>query len=423
LRRQCRDAINSYPLQGITYDWYDSALKTNHLFTGTTYVTGPLNTGKTYYVGATNGTCTSPSLATVQVNVNGIPAKPLVVNPISVCNGSVATLSISNPQAGLTYNWYTALTGGNVVFSGINFITPALTASVTYYAETTNGTGCVSATRTAVNVTVNPLPQIVTQGLAICPGTSTTLSASSNDLNATVNWYATATGGNKLFTGNTFTTPALNINTTYYAEAVDKINGCVSAARSQAQVQMIQPLATPVVTVSTATVSSVTFQWDAVSGATGYQVSIDNGLTFTDPSSGSSGLTHTVSGLQLVQSVTIMVRASGSTSCQLSDNSIAVTGTALSPLGDQIFVPNAFTPNGDGKNDIVNVHAPNIKSLKFYVYDQWGELLFTSVNQQNGWDGTYKGTVEPVGVYVYYLEAIMNDGQKVNKKGTITLLR
>jgi len=86
-------------------------------------------------------------------------------------------------------------------------------------------------------------------------------------------------------------------------------------------------------------------------------------------------------------------------------------------------VPNAFTPNGDGRNDIVYVHSTNIRSLKFYVYDQWGELLYTSLNQANGWDGTYKGTKEPVGVYVYYLEATMNDGLLVNKKGTITLLR
>jgi gliding motility-associated-like protein len=182
-------------------------------------------------------------------------------------------------------------------------------------------------------------------------------------------------------------------------------------------------LPAPAVSVGATTTSSVIFQWDAVSGATGYQVSIDNGQTFTDPSSGSNGLTHTVSGLQAQQSVTIIVRAVGNSSCALSSNSTAVTGIAASPLGDQIFVPNAFTPNGDGRNDIVYVHSANIKSLKFYIYDQWGELLYTSLNQTSGWDGTYKGTKEPVGVYVYYLEAVMNDGQWVNKKGTITLLR
>ena len=61
--------------------------------------------------------------------------------------------------------------------------------------------------------------------------------------------------------------------------------------------------------------------------------------------------------------------------------------------------------------------------MTFYIYDQWGDLIFTTTNIQNGWDGTYKGAKEPVGVYVYFLEATMTNGQKVNKKGTITLLK
>lgn len=89
----------------------------------------------------------------------------------------------------------------------------------------------------------------------------------------------------------------------------------------------------------------------------------------------------------------------------------------------EIYVPNAFTPNGDGKNDQVHVHSESIQSMAFYIYDQWGELLFTSTNIQNGWDGTYKGAKEPVGVYVYSVQATMIDGRKVTKKGTITLLR
>jgi len=413
----------SSPQQGVIYDWYDSPAKTNHLFTGVSYVTPSLNAGQTYYIEATNGTCTSPAMASVQVTVGNPPTAPSVGNPGIVCSGSVATLSVSNPQAGLTYNWYNSATGGSSIFMGANFVTPALSANAVYYVEAANNGSCVSATRTPVSVTVNAAPQVTTQGASVCPGTSATVTASSTDQNATIIWYASATGGNPLSTGNTFLTPAVNSTTTYYAEATDNVSNCSTAARVPVQVQVIQALPAPTVSVGATTTSSVAFQWDAVNGATGYQVSVDNGQTFTDPSSGSNGLTHTVSGLQAQQSVTIVVRAVGSSSCALSNNSTAVTGIAASPLGDQIFVPNAFTPNGDGRNDIVYVHSTNIRSLKFYVYDQWGELLYTSLNQANGWDGTYKGTKEPVGVYVYYLEATMNDGLLVNKKGTITLLR
>jgi gliding motility-associated-like protein len=412
------------PQQGLVYDWYDSATKINHLFTGSTYTTGPLNANATYYIEATNGSCLSPALGSVQVIMNAVPAAPLVTNStLAVCSGSAATLSIASQQAGLTYKWYTTATGGTPVFTGVDFITTGLTSGTSYYAEAVNAGGCISASRTPVNITVNALPQVTAQGAAVCPGTAASLTASSTDQNTTINWYSSATGGSILLTGTTVTTPALNTSTTYYAEAVDNATNCVSTTRSPAQVQIIQPLAAPVVAVASTTTSSVTFGWAAVTGATGYQFSTDNGQTFNAPSNGSDDLTQTISNLQPEQSVTIIVRATGNSSCQLSGTSTGVTGVAASPLGDQIFVPNAFTPNGDGKNDIMYVRSENIKSLKFYVYDQWGELLYTSTNQSNGWDGTYKGTKEPVGVYVYYVEAIMNDGHQVDKKGTITLLR
>jgi len=69
------------------------------------------------------------------------------------------------------------------------------------------------------------------------------------------------------------------------------------------------------------------------------------------------------------------------------------------------------------------VYGTSIKSLTFYVYDQWGEMMFKSNSQASGWDGTFKGTNQPVGVYVYYVQATMNDGKQIMKKGTITLLR
>ncbi len=215
----------------------------------------------------------------------------------------------------------------------------------------------------------------------------------------------------------------VNANTSYYAEAVNSTTGCVSAARAVVQAQLLQQLPAPVVSKQSSTISVITFQWDAIDGATGYQVSTDGGQTFTDPSSGVDGLTHTITGLQPNEAVTIIVRATGKASCELSTSSTAFTASAISALGDKVFVANAFTPNGDGNNDRVYVHSDNIKSLKFYVYDQWGELIYTSLRQEDGWDGTYKGAKEPVGVYVYYLEAIMYGGEQVNKKGTITLLR
>ena len=259
-------------------------------------------------------------------------------------------------------------------------------------------------------------------GITICSGITATLSVTSPQQGLTYNWYDSATSGNPLFTGSSFTTPVLSANATYYAEA-DNTAGCSSATRTAVTVTVLLPLDAPVVTVDSTTVSAITFSWTAVTGATGYQVSTDGGQTFTAPTSGSTGLTTTVTGLQPGESVTLAVEAIGGQACETSAASAAVTGTTLNQTTDIVYVPNAFTPNGDGKNDVLQVHSENIQSLKFFIYDQWGELLFSSTNTQNGWNGTYKGTKEPVGEYVYSLEAVMNDGQSIRKRGTITLLR
>ncbi|MFD0793495.1 gliding motility-associated C-terminal domain-containing protein [Mucilaginibacter litoreus] len=415
----------SSPQQGITYNWYADAGRTNKLFTGAVFVTDAINANTTFYVEAANGSCTSASVATVQVTVATAPSAPMLTdNTLNTCRGTQATLSIANPQAGVTYRWFNSSTGGTALFTGISFTTPVLNANATYYAEAVNATGCPSATRTSVTVNVSAAPaapQVSTQGTRICPNNSTVLTATNNG-SVTVNWYATATGGTALASGATFTTPVLTTTTTYYAEAVNN-TGCPSATRTPVTVTILGPLPAPVVTVLNTTTSSVTFTYAAVPDAAGYEVSLDNGSTFTTPSSGPTGLTHIVSGLNPNQSVTIVVRALGATSCQQSANSVAVTGTAANPFGDGIFVPNAFTPNGDGNNDVLYVYGNTIQKVNFSVYDQWGQQQFRSTNLSSGWDGTYKGHAQPVGVYVYYLEATLNNGQIVKKKGTVTLIR
>jgi gliding motility-associated-like protein len=414
-------AINA-PQAGITYNWYSSAAKDNLLFSGTSFPTGPLSAAKTYYVEASNGTCSSV-LAQIQVGMAPTPTAPaLVENPVSVCAGSTATLNIQNPQAGFTYNWYSNATDEVPLNTGLSFITPAIATGATYYAEAVNVGGCASDTRTAVNVNTIALPQIAVNGTAICPGTTATLTVSSSDSDNTILWYTSASATTPVYTGNSFTTPNLNSSTSYYVGAVNASN-CSIATRVKVNVTMLQQLDAPVVSVDATTNSSIAFKWNAVTGAKAYQVSIDNGQTYSQPSSGANGLSHTVSGLHFNEQVTILVQALGASSCQLSGSSTAVTGNAISPNGSQIYVANAFTPNGDGNNDIVYVHGEGIKSIAFYVYDQWGELIFTSTDKNKGWDGYYKGTREPVGVYVYYVKAVTNSGLQLNKKGTITLLR
>jgi len=412
------------PDASLTYYWYDTPTRDNLLFQGPVFKTLPLTANQTFYAEASNGTCSSPQLASVDVTVNQLPEVPVLddAEPVG-CKGSPTILKVTSPQNGITYKWYAAATGGTALFSGPEFTTPILTDDITYYVEASNASGCISSSRAGAAITVYPLPVATAQGASICPGTTAILTSNNPDPDQTINWYDVPTGGTPIGTGSTFPTPVLSSNTSYYAEAVNTVSGCVSATRAEAKVQMLTPLPAPVVHVTAAAAPDLTFTWVPIAGAIAYQVSTDNGVTFTDPSSGQAGTSHTVTGLQVGQAVTILVRALGNTDCETSPDSKPVMGIAAEPNADKIFVANAFTPNGDGKNDIVYVHNDNIKTLKFSVYDQWGNMLFQSLSPQKGWDGTYKGKMQPVGVYVYYLEAVMNDGQPVTKKGTITLLR
>jgi gliding motility-associated-like protein len=92
-------------------------------------------------------------------------------------------------------------------------------------------------------------------------------------------------------------------------------------------------------------------------------------------------------------------------------------------LTDQIYIPNAFTPNGDGKNDVLLVYGYTIQSLRFSVFNQWGEKIFESANQATGWNGNYNGKPQPSGVYMYVCQITYRDGTTEVKKGSINLVR
>jgi gliding motility-associated-like protein len=88
-----------------------------------------------------------------------------------------------------------------------------------------------------------------------------------------------------------------------------------------------------------------------------------------------------------------------------------------------IYVANAFTPNGDGNNDFIYVHGNAILEMYFTIYDRWGEMMFETTDQSVGWDGTFKGMDCDPAVFDYYLDVTCVGNTKFFKKGNITLIR
>ena len=416
------------PQAGATYEWYNAATGGNLLFTGTSFTTPSLSTTTNYYVQSVgaSGCANAAGRTLAVVTVNPKPAIPTVSSStVSVCSGNPAGLSVTNPKAGVTYNWYTSATGGTILGSGVTFTTPSLTANTTFYVEGIAG-NCSSAGRTSVSVTVLPVPVapplVSAVNGTICSGSTATLNVASADPALVYRWYATSSGGTALGQGSSFNSSALSATTTFYVESTNAA-GCVSTTRTPVTVTILPVLATPVVRVESSTINSVNFVWNAVSGATGYEVSLNNGQSWQSPTGGSASTNHLVTGLNPNQRVTILVRAIGQIACQTSANSVTITGMATNPLGNEIYIPNVFTPNNDGKNDIFLVYGTTIVSVKMNIYTQWGQLIFQVDSATTGWDGTYKGIPQPSGVYVYIIEATSSDGTKVLKKGTVTLIR
>lgn len=157
-------------------------------------------------------------------------------------------------------------------------------------------------------------------------------------------------------------------------------------------------------------------------------------VTFTNNSIGGSsynwnfGDGTTLTTLQIDTTVTHQYNATGSyNACLVVSTDIGCTDTACNAVQTIVVpgfdVPNAFTPNGDGVNDQVHVKGFGIAKMNWRIFNRWGVIVFQSTSVNDGWDGYYKGALQPQEVYTYVLDITFVSGVKYQKKGDITLLR
>ncbi|MGJ1369388.1 immunoglobulin domain-containing protein, partial [Sphingobacterium spiritivorum] len=360
----------SSPVGGTTYNWYTVSTGGTSVNTGPTYTISNPATTTTYYVEAVSAGCISASRTAVTLTVNPLPAAPTIPN-VTTCAGTSATLTISSPVGGTTYNWYTVSTGGTSVNTGPTYTISNPTTTTTYYVEGYNATtGCISASRTAVTLTVNPLPAAPTiPNVTTCAGTSVTLTISSPVGGTTYNWYTVSTGGTSVNTGPTYTISNPATTTTYYVEAVSA--GCISASRT-AVTLTVNPLpaaptvpgkATCIGTSTTLSVSSpvagATYRWYTTStGGTSFFTGTD--YTITNPA------------------VTVTYYVETSNAGCVSTSRTAVTLT-VNPLPVAPTVPNTATCSGTSV--LLSVSSPVAGIIyRWYTSAGGGTVLNTGTN-------------------------------------------
>jgi gliding motility-associated-like protein len=208
--------------------WYPSSTGGIMIIESPTLITSVLTNDADYWVSTYNFTtgCES-NRQQVHVDINPVPDPP-AVSDIQHCGSTSLTLSSVTGKHGTTGRWYDAPSGGNLLATADTFISPVLTAPVTYYISSYNETTGCESNRTPLNVRIDPVPDIpVASDTSRC-GEGILTIQSLPGLNGTQNqWYDSPTG-NVIDTSLNFTTPYLTATTPYWISTINNLTGCRS---------------------------------------------------------------------------------------------------------------------------------------------------------------------------------------------------
>ncbi len=450
--------------------------------TGTTTTITGLTPGTTYTFTVDNGTCTSTASANAVVNNIPTPPSATAGTPLVLgCSPASGTISASSTTSGVSYAW-----AGPGIVSGGTSSTATVNAVGTYTVTITDPATSCTAT-TTVGVTSNTTAPNVSAGGTLtltCAANSGTISASSTTTGATYNWT-----GAGITSGGTTATPTVNAAGTYTVTVTDPANGCTATTTVAVSANSTAPNVTAGATTpinctsgigtvsANSTTTGATYSWagpGVVSGGTTATPNVNAAgtytVTVTDPSNGCTATTIVTAANSPgpIANAGADVTITGGTSTTLTatgggtyawstgetTSSITVTPTATTDycvtvtdtagcsdsscvrvtvdiVCGELFVPNAFSPNGDNNNDVfrVKVNPDCVMEVQLFVYDRWGEKVFEATTADaasvTGWDGTFNGKALDNAVFVWYLNiTLTNDpDNQIKQKGNVSLIR
>ncbi len=325
-------------------------------------------------------------IATDTITVIVYPLPTFSVRDTTICFGNSVTVGVFNTfNSAATYSW----TPGNL--SGIS-VTVSPQDTTTYLVTSLDSNACHYSMPLTVNVDSLPIATIT--GInRICYGESTTLSASGG---TSFLWTPVNS------TSNTITVTPL---TTSSYQMIANSTICYDTT-------------SVTVTVDPKPVISVTHDTTLIIG-----MSVPLNVTGADTYDWSP-----IDDLSCVNCSNPVAKPYSTIEyCVLGTNTYGCLDTAcvnvtIDAECGEVFVPSAFSPNGDGKNDVLYVYGKCIKSMEFRIFNRWGEKVFESTDPDIGWDGSYRGKDADTDVFVYYLKAEYYIGTKVDTKGNITLM-
>ena len=327
-----------------------------------------VNSSGAYWVKVSNGNCFNSDT----INVNVIP-KPIVNlgNDTTICHIGSFTLNAGN--AGSIYLWST-----NATTQQINVSTTG-----SYWVKVNNN-GCIGGD--TISVAFIPLNVNIGNDTTICEGDNLTLNAGNS---GSIYLWNTGVSTQTINVGNAgnYWVNVTNGNCT----GSDTIN--INVAQK------------PIVNLGNDTIM-----------CPGDLVVLSAGAGFSSYL-WSDGSTQPTLNVNNPGTYTVTVSNSG---CKATDQIV------IAECNSDIWVPNVFTPNGDGKNDTFHPVCTNITDISMYIYNRWGNQIYEGTGATLEWDGKYKGEICPEGVYYYLIDYTQKSNNHTTQKqlhGSITLLK
>ena len=361
--------------------------------------------------------CSSTSLNSTGL-VKKAPVAPAIIpvgSGLTRCADDTLVLSPSPFNAINTYNWQ-PLNSGVVINGLLNIVNPG-TYSVSLSVDSN---GCTTSANLGVLATLNPLPEPVISTSEpdnrVCIGDSITLTSNFDSGNLWIGAPGTQTSKQIVLSASL---PSVVLQVT-------DVNGCVNT--TDPIVIQVDPL--PVVTLRKD--SAFIFQDDIVLQAVNFSSNAANfGWYKGSELLGNTGAVPTFSSPAQITSIysVILTDVNG---CQSSDS-------ILVRVSKEVFVPNSFSPNKDGKNDYFKVYGFGVQEIQFQVWDRLGNLVYESSDIEScvesgednesakGWNGEYKGKLLGQGSFIWTVKGKFHTGEDIKvvggkTSGSVTLL-
>ena len=446
-------------------NWYNDSIAGILLGSGPTFSTSPLSITTSFYIEDPSCGVSGPRTP-VQVTVVPFPVISITTNNPLICIGQSSTLTTSGAT---TYTWAPALS----LSSTIDFSVIATPVANTIYTVTGSNGNCSGTNSIPIQLVPRPTPVITATDNKVCTGSTVTLNASGAQ---TYSWFppnlvSNPNGSVVVVSPSTATNFTLvGVNTIGMISCIEKTTYSVII------LPYTQPLVSPGVTICqddeallSASGGNV-FNW-LPGNTSGSTISVSPPSTsvysVTVSNNGYCGTTATVmvnvnskpivfagrdTIFNLKEPMFITATGDGTLKWIIGDdiscpdcpstqifpvrNSCyvvqAVNGYGCKATDDVcidvshenvLYIPNTFTPNGDGLNDVFYIYGFGFSDVTIDIFDRWGQTLFSTTDASQGWNGRYKGQDCKGDVYVYKLSYKTVGGKVTVKTGNVNLIK